>query len=36
MNTTEPKDVLPNINRTQAAENAEKCRFCPCDLDFDL
>jgi len=27
--TLEAKDVLPNINRTQAAERAEKCRFCP-------
>jgi len=25
----EAKDVLPNINCTQAAERAEKCRFCP-------
>jgi len=25
----EAKDVVPNINRTQAAEWAEKCRFCP-------
>jgi len=25
----QPKDVLPNVNRTQAAERAEKCRFCP-------
>jgi len=24
----EAKDVLPNINHTQAAELAEKCRFC--------
>ena len=31
----EAKDVLPNINRTQAAERAEKCRFCiPGDLDL--
>jgi len=22
-------DVLSNINRVQAAERAEKCRFCP-------
>ena len=30
-NTTKPetKDVLSNINRTQATEMAEKCRFCP-------
>ena len=25
----EAKHVLPNINHTQAAERAEKCRFCP-------
>jgi len=25
----EAKDVLPNINRTQAAERAEEYRFCP-------
>jgi len=25
----EAKDVLLNINRTQAAERAKKCRFCP-------
>jgi len=25
----EAKDVLPNINRTQATKKAEKCRFCP-------
>ena len=25
----EDKDVLPNTNPTQAAESAEKCRFCP-------
>jgi len=25
----EPKDILPNINHTQAAERVEKCRFCP-------
>jgi len=25
----EAKDVLPNINRTQAAERATKWRFCP-------
>jgi len=24
----EAKDVLPNINRMQAAETVEKCRFC--------
>jgi len=33
------KDVLPNINLTQAAERAEKCRFCswwPWTLTFDL
>jgi len=23
------QESLPNINRTQAAERAEKCRFCP-------
>ena len=28
------KDVLPNINRTQAAERAEKCHFVPSDLDL--
>jgi len=28
------KDVLPNINRTQAAERAEKYRFVPGDLDL--
>ena len=25
----EAKDVLPNINRTKAAERAGKCHFCP-------
>jgi len=25
----EARDVLPNIDRTRAAERAEKCRFCP-------
>jgi len=25
----EAKDVLPSINRTQAAERTEKCCFCP-------
>jgi len=30
----EAKDVSPNINRTQAAKRAEKCRFCPGDLDL--
>jgi len=24
----EAKDVLPNINRTQAAKRTKKCRFC--------
>jgi len=28
------KDVLPNINCTQAAETTEKCCFCLCDLDL--
>jgi len=33
----EAKDVLPNINRTQAAERAEKCRFMSLvTLTFDL
>jgi len=33
----EAKDVLPNINRTQAAERAEKCRFLSLvTLTFDL
>ena len=32
-NKLETKDVLPNINRTQAAENAV---FVPGDLDIDL
>jgi len=32
-NKLEAKDVLPNVNRTQAAEWAEKCRFfVPGDL----
>jgi len=33
------KDVLPNVNRKQAAEWAKKCRFCPWwpwPLTFDL
>jgi len=30
----EAKDVLLNINRTQAAVKAEKCHFCPWDLDL--
>jgi len=25
----EAKDILPNINRTQAVERAEKCHFYP-------
>jgi len=34
--TTKPeaKDVLQDINRTQAAETAEECRFVPGDLDL--
>jgi len=32
----EAKDVLPNTNRTQADEMAEKCRFVPGTLTFDL
>jgi len=33
----EAKDVLPNINCTQATERAEKCRFLvPVSLTFDL
>jgi len=33
----EAKDVLPNMNRTQAAERAEKCRFLSLvTLTFDL
>jgi len=32
----EAKDVLPNTNRTQAAERAGKCRFLSLDLDLDL
>ena len=32
----EAKDVLPNINRTQATERAAKCRFCLVTLTFDL
>jgi len=30
----EAKDVLPNINRTQAAERAENAVFVPGDLDL--
>jgi len=30
----EAKDVLPNINRTQAAERAEKAVFVPGGLDL--
>ena len=30
----EVKDVLPNINCTQAAERAENAVFVPCDLDL--
>ena len=31
------KDVLPNVNRTEVAERAEKCRFfVPVVLTFDL
>jgi len=30
----EAKDVLSNINRTQAAEKAGKCRFVPGVLDL--
>jgi len=26
---TRAKDVLPNIDHTQAAKTTEKCRFCP-------
>jgi len=29
INKLEVKDVLPNTNRMQAAERAEKCGFCP-------
>jgi len=29
----EAKHVLPNINRTQAVERAEKCNFFPADHD---
>ena len=37
INKLEAKDVLPNINRTQAAERAEKFRFRPWWLlTFDL
>jgi len=33
----EAKDVLPNINRTQAAERGKKCRFLSLvNLTFDL
>ena len=33
----EAKDVLPNVNRTQAAERAKKCRFLSLvTLTFDL
>jgi len=33
----EAKDVLPNIDRTLAAESAEKCRFLSLvTLSFDL
>jgi len=33
----EAKDVLPNTNRTQAAERAEECRFLSLViLTFDL
>jgi len=28
--------LLPNINRTQATERAEKCRFSQVTLIFDL
>jgi len=31
--STRGSNVLPNINRTQAAERVEKCRFIPSDLD---
>jgi len=31
----EAKDVLPNINRMQAAERAKKGIFVPGDLDLD-
>jgi len=30
----EVRDILININRTQAAERAEKCVFVPGDLDL--
>jgi len=30
----EAKDVLPNINRTQAAKRAENSGFVPVDLDL--
>jgi len=30
----EAKDVLPNINRTQAVERAENAGFVPDDLDL--
>jgi len=32
--TIEARDVLPNINRTQAAERAENAIFDPGDLDL--
>jgi len=33
----EPKDILPNINRTQATERAKKCRLLSLvTLTFDL
>jgi len=35
-NKLEAKDVLPNINRTQGAERAEKCRFVSLVTDLDL
>jgi len=34
--TIDAKDVLENIRLTQAAEGAEKCRFCPWWPCFDL
>jgi len=34
MNTIESKDVLPNINRTQAAERVEDAVFVIGDLDL--
>jgi len=33
-NKLEPKDVLPNTNRTQAAERAENAVFVHGDLDL--